>query len=472
MVAAGPAPADEPPPEATPGDLTQVERDLEESRGLQTELDVQAGMLDREVSELRAEMITVSLGIMAQHEILLEVEREMAVLEADEAERVARLTARRETLALLLAGLTRLARVPPESLIARPEAPLDTVRTAVLLRAAMPAIEAEARSLRAELDALADTRLSLSIRRAQAEAQRAALNSEIAELGVLVRRREGLLAETEAQRRAVQQRLQALADEASDLRDLLARLEEDRRAIEEARRQEELARQRADAEARQRAALERHQAEEESRRQQELARQQAETDRQVEENRRRAELERLAAEARWLAEAEAQVMAESAAAATAQARRNRSVDGEMIARLSALPVFNGVIMPASGQIVLRYGQRDAFGETSRGLTLRPYPGAPVVAPLDGEVRFAGTFKAYGEILILEHSGGYHSLIAGFGRLDAHVGQQVLAGEPVGVTALPQSELTDTPTLYFEFRSNGQPVNPLQGLARARESERG
>ena len=121
---------------------------------------------------------------------------------------------------------------------------------------------------------------------------------------------------------------------------------------------------------------------------------------------------------------------------------------------------------------MRYGQTNGLGETNRGLTLEPYPGAPIVAPLDGEVRFAGTFRGYGELLILEHSGGYHSLIAGFGRLDARIGQQVLAGEPVGVTALPQSGTTDTPTLYFEFRSNGQPINPVQGLAMARESVRG
>ena len=96
----------------------------------------------------------------------------------------------------------------------------------------------------------------------------------------------------------------------------------------------------------------------------------------------------------------------------------------------------------------------------------------MVAPLDGQVRFSGTFRGYGELLILEHGGGYHSLIAGFGRIDARIGQQVLAGEPVGVTALPQSDATEDLSVYFEFRSNGQPVNPVQGLAMARERLRG
>src|SRR3546814_6464457 len=60
----------------------------------------------------------------------------------------------------------------------------------------------------------------------------------------------------------------------------------------------------------------------------------------------------------------------------------------------------------------------------------------VVAPLDGTVRFAGEFRGYGRILILEHAGGYHSMISGLGRIDARVGQHVLAGEPLG--GVPQN----------------------------------
>jgi septal ring factor EnvC (AmiA/AmiB activator) len=118
-----------------------------------------------------------------------------------------------------------------------------------------------------------------------------------------------------------------------------------------------------------------------------------------------------------------------------------------------------MVLPAGGGIVTRYGEQDRYGVTSRGLTLKGRAGGDVVAPLDGEVMFAGPFKGYGLILILEHPGGYHSLLAGLGRVDGQVGQRVLAGEPVGVMASGAA-----PTLYFELRRAGQPINPMRGVS--------
>ena len=396
-------------------EIGRVEQSIEDTTDLRQQLDQRMVDLNREVAELRAESINASLEIMAQHQVLLEIERAMTVLEAEEDERIAVLDVQRDKLSLLLGGLTRLARIPPETMVARPSAPVEALRTATLLRAAVPEIEAEARILREQLSELAAVRSDLADRRDQANTQREALDLRIEDMNALISRREALMTETQAEQQTVEARLQRLADEAETLRDLLIRLEEEA-PVEEP-----------------------------------VPEPVAETE---------PEPEPTPAER------------EAAAVAAAIEQGRELVNGQVASRLSALPVFDGVILPASGEIVLRYGQPNGFGETNRGLTLRPYPGAPVVAPLDGEVRFSGIFKGYGVLLILEHSGGYHSLIAGFGRLDARVGQQVLAGEPVGVTALPQSGTTDNPTLYFEFRSNGQPINPVQGLAMARESVRG
>lgn len=399
--------------DGTAEEIGRVEQSIEDTTDLRQQLDQRMVDLNQEVANLRAESISASLEIMAQHQVLLEIERAMTVLEAEEVERIAELDVQRDKLSLLLGGLTRLARIPPETMVARPSAPVEALRTATLLRAAVPAIEAEARVLRQQLSELAAVRSDLADRRDQANTQRRALDLRIEDMNTLISRREALMTETQTEQQTAEARLQRLADEAETLRDLLTRLEEEA-PIEEP-----------------------------------VPEQVAET-----------EPEPTPAEQ------------EAAAVAAAIEQGRELVNGQVASRLSALPVFDGVILPASGEIVLRYGQPNGFGETNRGLTLRPYPGAPVVAPLDGEVRFSGTFKGYGVLLILEHSGGYHSLIAGLGRLDARVGQQVLAGEPVGVTALPQSGTTDNPTLYFEFRSNGQPINPVQGLAMARESVRG
>ena len=89
-----------------------------------------------------------------------------------------------------------------------------------------------------------------------------------------------------------------------------------------------------------------------------------------------------------------------------------------------------------------------------------------MAPRDGEVRFAGPFRDYGNILILAHADEYHSLIIGAGRLDAVIGQMVLAGEPVAVTPSPQSPDSGDSSIYFELRQNGQPIDPVTGLMTA------
>ena len=85
----------------------------------------------------------------------------------------------------------------------------------------------------------------------------------------------------------------------------------------------------------------------------------------------------------------------------------------------------------------------------------------MVAPWDGIVAFAGPFRGYGVVLILQHSDGYHSLIAGLGRLDVAPGQPVAAGEPVGRTLADGSA---APGVYLELRRNGQPIDPLPWLA--------
>jgi septal ring factor EnvC (AmiA/AmiB activator) len=130
--------------------------------------------------------------------------------------------------------------------------------------------------------------------------------------------------------------------------------------------------------------------------------------------------------------------------------------------LSSVPhMLHGALkVPVVGSILHGYGSKDADGVTSHGLTFAAPSGSPVVAPAAGRVVFAGPFKGYGQILILQHGGGYHSFLAGFGRIDAEMGQDVEAGEPLGV--LPVKD-EGRPELYFEWRRNTEPVDP--GLGR-------
>lgn len=120
-----------------------------------------------------------------------------------------------------------------------------------------------------------------------------------------------------------------------------------------------------------------------------------------------------------------------------------------------------VTMPVAGRVVQRFGQTDEFGLEVRGLQIAAHKGAQVVAPYDGQIVFAGPFRSYGQILIIRHSGGYHSLVAGLTRIYVVNKQWVLAGEPVGIMG---GRTAAGPRLYLEIRRKGRPINPLPWLA--------
>ncbi len=116
--------------------------------------------------------------------------------------------------------------------------------------------------------------------------------------------------------------------------------------------------------------------------------------------------------------------------------------------------------PVVGRIVSRYGEAQTKGVSRKGVTIETRGNAQVVAPFDGKVVFAGVFRGYGQLLIIEHGEGYHTLLAGMDRIDGVPGQWLLAGEPVGEMG---RSTNDKPRLYVEFRRKGQPINPLPWL---------
>tara|TARA_A100001391_G_scaffold136353_1_gene94987 strand:- start:5517 stop:6746 length:1230 start_codon:yes stop_codon:yes gene_type:complete len=111
------------------------------------------------------------------------------------------------------------------------------------------------------------------------------------------------------------------------------------------------------------------------------------------------------------------------------------------------------ILPVTGRLVTGFGASQGAA-TSTGLTLAPIAGAQVVAPGAGRIVFAGPYRGYGQIVIVEHAGGWTSLITGLARADAEVGDQVGAGVPLGVAG------PGRPTITLELRKSGEPVNPL------------
>jgi septal ring factor EnvC (AmiA/AmiB activator) len=119
------------------------------------------------------------------------------------------------------------------------------------------------------------------------------------------------------------------------------------------------------------------------------------------------------------------------------------------------------LAPASGPITRAYGVRSAGGPAAQGVTVRTNSGAQVVSPAAGEVAYAGSFRSYGNVLILNLEGGYALVLTGLDGINVRVGETVRAGQLVGQMAVTASS---APDLYVEVRRGDQPVDPGRWLS--------
>ncbi|MDP3739588.1 MAG: peptidoglycan DD-metalloendopeptidase family protein [Hyphomonadaceae bacterium] len=151
-------------------------------------------------------------------------------------------------------------------------------------------------------------------------------------------------------------------------------------------------------------------------------------------------------------------------AATAATTKPRDLPGAApgASRPSAPAVTAAApLPPAVGTRRYRFGVT-INGTRQEGLTLATRSGAQVIAPLDARVQYAGVFRTYGQMLILDVGGDVLVIVAGLDALYAETGQWVLAGEPIGRMA---DQKSPSPELYLEVRRSGQPVDPEKWLGR-------
>jgi septal ring factor EnvC (AmiA/AmiB activator) len=124
-----------------------------------------------------------------------------------------------------------------------------------------------------------------------------------------------------------------------------------------------------------------------------------------------------------------------------------------------------VPIPVNGVKLKEYGAPDGIGGLEKGVSIATRAGAQVTAPADGWVVYAGPFRSYGQLLILNAGNGYHILLAGMERISVDLGQFVLTGEPVAVMGNDSHIVailatgSSQPVLYIEFRKDGIPVDP-------------
>jgi len=381
--------------------LKSVEHELDQGRAQQQQLEQTAEALAEELANLRVDGVDAAEEAQAHEAAATALETQLKSLTADEAAKAGALARDRAHEAELLAALARLALNPPEALALGPMAPEDAIRSGLLLGTTVPGLQAEALALSRDLAELKRLRAEIGRKRQALEAERQGLAKQQARIESLIKRKTQLREQALRSAEETRQRLEQLSAEAKDLHELIERLEAERKAAEE-----------REAEARSRlAAIPR-----------------AET---------------------------------SGRGADVHAPPPVELDPTRPKTIRSFAKARGaMVYPATGTLVVRYGELNEFGVSNKGLTLVTRPGAVVVAPFDGRIEFAGPFKGYGQILIIRHGDGYHSLLAGLDRIDGTVGDWLVAGEPVGAMASGEPK----PRLYLELRHDGQPINPLPWLA--------
>jgi septal ring factor EnvC (AmiA/AmiB activator) len=142
-------------------------------------------------------------------------------------------------------------------------------------------------------------------------------------------------------------------------------------------------------------------------------------------------------------------------------------DPARLAPKAAFQELRGLLpLPVAGSQLRGFGVNDEVGAATRGISLSTRPNAVVSSPSDAWVVYAGPFRSFGQLLILNAGNGYYILLAGMQRIDVSLNQFVLAGEPVAVmgetaeaAATNVGAGTGEPVLYVEFRKDGVSIDP-------------
>ena len=123
-------------------------------------------------------------------------------------------------------------------------------------------------------------------------------------------------------------------------------------------------------------------------------------------------------------------------------------------------------VPVNGTLQRGFGSQDGFGGTGKGMLIATRIEAIVASPCDGWVSFAGPYRSYGQLLIVNAGQGYYIILAGMDKINVNVGQFILVGEPVAVmgdgsvkTAAAIAIGAVQPILYVEFRKDGVAIDP-------------
>jgi len=357
--------------------LEAVQQDLDKSREKRANLDKAARKAAAELRAVKRQGVNLARKMHRHSADAERIEAQLNSLEERERTKTEKMQQRKAQLSVTLAALQRLARMPTATLVAVPQSTDKTIRTAILLRAAVPELQRDAMSLGDDLRALTSLRDQISADKVALTDSLARLKAERKSLAALTSDKFKLLKNMKSAERAAAQKAARLSARAGNLRELLEKLS-------------------------------------------------------IRQNR--------------------PALRAPGSAPVALI----PVPARKPAVTPPVTISRGVL-PAPGRVVTTFGAKMPNGTLSKGVFVVTRPSAAVVAPIPGRVVFAGQFRGYGNLVILELRDKGHALISGMSRIDAQVGDDVLVGEPLG----EMTPSTGTaPKLYFELRKRGRPINPM------------
>ena len=389
--------------EVSKADLAKMEREVQAQNLEHKKLQAQATQISLELTRISKDMIASAKQIQNSEEKISRMESELETLRADLKKAEENFVVEDDNLIKTLSALQNLALKPTEALFVQPLTPVEIIRSAMLLREAVPYLQENAARIREDLEKIENQKNLVEKQVARIIRQKKILENEHEQMKALVQRKSKIRNAVEIKSVKAKKKVERLASQANDLRDLLNKLEKQRQ--EKLRRQEE-------------------------------------------ERRRLAELK--AAEARRAAEETKKLEEKQRADLIKFKPEVINEVGENFVKAKG-----HLLRPARGPVVTAYGEQMSKGVTSKGIIIKTRSQAQVISPYDGTVIFAGPFRGYGNLIIIEHGQGYLSLLAGLEEVDCELGQMLLAGEPVG--QMPESGDT---RLYVELRKDNHPINPL------------
>lgn len=369
------------------------------------ENDIQSLKKDREALEEKLNAAEQRQNILDER--IVTGEGKLTDLEARETIVKNSLRERNNVLAEVLAALQRLGSNPPPALLVSPEDALSSVRSAILLGAVVPEIRSETEKLITDLQELADIRTKITSERTQLAADLDESFKEQEELTALIKEKAALNIASLTQLEKERKRANELEDKSSELKTVVAALTTEIQSIREAA---------------------------------EIAR--------LEEIERQKKAQEQLARARELAEA-----------------RELPNQERLMPAYSFAALQSTLQLPIEGAVEKRFGEEDNSGQALQGILMSASENDRVLAPVDGWVTYAGPFRTYENIIILNAGEGYHMVIAGLDQLKVNQGQFVISGEPIAVMGRESftnnSALTlasGKPTLYIELRKDQTPID--------------